>query len=210
MDGVLVDSASLHLRAYEQVFAQAGLSFTEEARTAVRNGKSRSNVLSIALPDAQPSLRSELGDAKPEALRALLEDHGDCSMPGAIETVRALEHAGVPMAVVTNSRTPEIWLAKLGISNQISVVISGNDVSIPKPAAEGYLCGAARLGVVPDRCLALEDSRDGWMAARSAGMRVAVVAKERPAWLDAETVRLSELDPIQILHLAGLSSAARP
>ncbi len=210
MDGVLVDSASLHVRAYEQVFDRVGLAFSEAAKNAVRSGKSRSEVLSLALPRAEQALKEELAQAKPQALRGLLRDHPDCSMPGAIESVQALSRAGIPMAVVTNSRTPQIWLQKLGISEQIRVVVSGADVSSPKPSAEGYLLGAKRLGVIPGRCLAIEDTRDGWTAARAAGMRVAVLAKERPIWIDADTQLMSRLDASRILRLLGVSSAVGP
>jgi len=207
---VLVDSASLHVRAYQEVFGRAGLPFSEAAKSAVRNGKSRSEVLSLALPTARQGLKEQLARAKPQALRKLLQDHADCSMPGAIESVQALGRAGILMAVVTNSRTPELWLEKLGISKQIRVVVTGADVSSPKPSAEGYLLGAKRLGLIPGRCLAIEDSCDGWMAARAAGMQVAVVAKERPLWIDADTQLMPQLDAATILQLLGVSQAARP
>jgi beta-phosphoglucomutase len=210
MDGVLVNSASLHMRAYEQVFERVGLPFTEAAREAVRSGKPRAEVLDLALPAAEQSLKKELTRAKPEALRRLLEGRADYGMPGAIESVQALSRAGVPMAVVTNSRTPELWLDKLDISELIRVVVSGDDVSSPKPSPEGYLLGAKRLGLSPDRCLAVEDSLDGWTAAQAAGMEVAVVAKERPVWLDADTQLMDQLDAERILRLLDLILAAHP
>jgi beta-phosphoglucomutase len=168
MDGVLVDSASLHVRAYERVFRDVGLHFPDVARDAVFAGKARSEVLDLAL--AKADLKKRLSDAKLAALRTVLRDTADCSMPGATATVRALARAGVPMAVVTNSRSPEIWIEKIGIADHIRVLISGDDVSSPKPSAEGYLLGAKRLGLHPSNCLAVEDTRDGWMAAKSAGM----------------------------------------
>ncbi|KPK14733.1 MAG: hypothetical protein AMJ62_12045 [Myxococcales bacterium SG8_38] len=210
LDGVLVDSASLHLRAYEQVFESAGLAFSDAAKDAVRRGKSRAEVLNLALPMAERGLKEKLAEAKPHALRAVLQEHADCSMPGAVETVRALDRAGIPMAVVTNSRTPEIWLEKLGISQRIRVVVTGSDVSSPKPSAEGYLLGAKRLGLLPADCLAIEDSCDGWTAARTAGMQVAVVAKERPVWMDADTQLMPRLDSATILGLAMGQSGRSP
>jgi len=209
MDGVLVDSASLHLRAYERVFRDVGLDFPDVARDAVLSGKARSQVLDLALPAAKADLKRRLSDAKPEALRTVLRNQADCSMPGATETVRALAQAGVPMAVVTNSRSPEIWIEKIGITNQIQVVVTGDHVSSPKPSAEGYLLGAERLGLAPDHCLAIEDSHDGWTAAQSAGMQVAVVAEQRPGWLDAETEVMHRLDASRISRLLAISSAAR-
>jgi HAD superfamily hydrolase (TIGR01509 family) len=209
MDGVLVDSASLHVRAYEHVFRGVGLDFPDVARDAVLSGKARSQVLDLALPAAKADLKRRLSDAKPRALEIVLGDQTDCSIPGAIETVRALARAGVPMAVVTNSRSPGIWIEKIGISDQIRVVVTGDDVSLPKPSAEGYLLGAERLGLAPDHCLAIEDSHDGWTAAKSAGMQVAVVAERRPGWLDAKTEVMHRLDASRISSLFAISSAVR-
>jgi len=210
MDGVLVDSAPLHLQAYQAVFREVGLKFPDAARDAVLAGKARSQVLDLALPVAKVELKRRLAAAKPRALKKTLEGHADCGMPGATEAVRALACAGIPMAVVTNSRNPEIWIEKLGISNQIAVVITGNDVSSPKPSAEGYLLAAERLGVPPEHCLAIEDSYDGWMAAKGARMQVALVAIERPDWLDADTETIRRLDAEWILHSLEISLAARP
>jgi HAD superfamily hydrolase (TIGR01509 family) len=203
MDGVLVDSARLHVSAYERIFRDAGLEFPIAGKEAVLSGKARSEVLDLALHGAKPDLKRRLSEAKPEALKVVLRDETDCSMPGAIGTVRALAHAGIPMAVVTNSRSPELWIDKLGISSEIAVVITGDDVSSPKPSPEGYLLGAARLGLAPEDCLAIEDSYDGWLAAKGADMQVVLVANERPDWLDAGTETMSELDPARILRRCG-------
>jgi len=210
MDGVLVDSATLHVRAYERVFRDAGLAFPDVARDAVFHGKARSDVLDLALPAHETDLKRRLSDAKLEALKTVLADQADCSMPGATETVRALARAGIPMAVVTNSRNPELWIEKVGIAHEIQVLVTGDDVSSPKPSAEGYLLGAQRLGIDPADCLAIEDSREGWIAAKSAGMRVVIVAAQRPAWPDADTEVMRRIDVSRIAALLGISLAARP
>lgn len=200
LDGVLVDSAALHVRAYERVFSEAGLSFADVARSAVIDGKSRSYVIDLALPSAPLDLKQGLADAKPKALEGLLRDQSDCSMPGATETVRALAKAGIPMAVVTNSRSPQMWLRKIGLSTQMRIVITGEDTASPKPSPEGYLLGAKRLAIEPRRCLAIEDSYDGWLAATSAGMQVAIVSGQRPPWLDTTVEVMSQLDASRILR----------
>jgi HAD superfamily hydrolase (TIGR01509 family) len=107
------------------------------------------------------------------------------------------------MAVVTNSRDPQIWLRKIGISSQIKVVVAGGDISSPKPSPEGYLRGAELLTVEPECCLAIEDSYDGWLAAKNAGMLVALVGRVRPQWLDAETEVMHRLNATNILRRLG-------
>ncbi|MGB8223835.1 MAG: HAD family phosphatase [Polyangiales bacterium] len=203
LDGVLVDSASLHVRAYERVFRDVGLDFPDVARDAVLAGKARSDVLDLGLPREKADLKNRLFEAKPAALKMVLRNTEDCSMSGATETVHALARAGIPMAVVTNSRNPEIWIEKIGLADQIQVVITGNDVSSPKPSADGYLLGAERLGLPPGNCLAVEDSLDGWMAAKNAGMRVVLVADSKPTWVESDADLMRRLDAESILGRLG-------
>jgi len=201
MDGVLVDSASLHVRAYEQVFRDAGIEFTLAARQAVREGKSRSEVIEIAVPDASSAIAQALFDTKPEAVAQLLRAARDVSMPGATRTVRALAECGVGMGVVTNSSAPEIWLEAAGVLKHISVLVTRNHVSSPKPSPEGYLLAAEQLGAQPADCIAFEDSHDGWLAANRAGMRAVIVATTRPAWAETSIEVLATMDSTVVLPL---------
>lgn len=199
MDGVLVDSAPLHVRAYERVFRDVGIEFPAAARDAVREGKRRAEVIEIAAPDASSDVRQALFDAKPAAVTRLLRDAANVSMPGATRLVRALADRGIPMGVVTNSVDPELWLGAAEILDVIDVVITGKDVSSPKPAPEGYLLAAERLKIHPAACVVFEDSRDGWLAASRAGMRVLVLASARPAWADHSVELVPSMESSRVL-----------
>src|SRR5690606_8408834 len=67
-------------------------------------------------------------------------------------------------------------------------IFSADDVANGKPAPDLFLRAAERLGVSPDRCVVVEDSRFGVQAARAAGMRVLGYAGGlTPAdWLERE------------------------
>ena len=201
MDGVLVDSAPLHVRAYEQVFRDAGIEFSDAARDAVRQGKPRSEVIEIGVPGANAVIKQALFDAKPNALATLLQTAQHVSMPGATRTVRALAERGVAMGVVTNSSAPEMWLKAAGVLEQMSVLITRNDVSSPKPSPEGYLLAAKRLNVSPAECVVFEDSHDGWLAATGAGMRAVIIAATRPTWAEAHVELMPDLDGAKVLAL---------
>ncbi|MGB3049996.1 MAG: HAD family phosphatase [Polyangiales bacterium] len=210
MDGVLVDSASLHVRAYEQIFRDAGIELSAAARDAVREGRPRSEVIEIALPGAGTAIKQTLFDAKPNAVARLLQTAQDVSMPGATRTVRALAERGVAMGVVTNSSAPEIWLKAAGVLEQMSVLITRNKVSSPKPSPEGYLLAAEQLGVQAADCIAFEDSLDGWLAATGAGMRTVLVATTRPAWAESSIELVSTMDRSGVLALCLPANARKP
>jgi HAD superfamily hydrolase (TIGR01509 family) len=90
--------------------------------------------------------------------------------PGAVELLAALKAEGVPVALVTMSvrRMAEAVSAAVP-SGPFDVVVAGDDVTRPKPDPEAYLTAAARLGVAPEACVAIEDSPPGLAAAVASG-----------------------------------------
>ena len=94
------------------------------------------------------------------------------SAPGASELVSALAAVGVPLAVASSSFRPvvEATLRGIGLRDAFGAIVSGEEVREGKPAPEIYLLAAARLGVEPGRCVAIEDSPSGVRSALAAGM----------------------------------------
>jgi HAD superfamily hydrolase (TIGR01509 family) len=96
--------------------------------------------------------------------------------PGARELLAELSRRQVPCALVTMSYQS---LARAIVSQlptgSFQVVVAGDDVTHGKPHPEPYLTAAARLGVEPGRCVAIEDSRTGVASAEAAGVPVLAV-----------------------------------
>jgi beta-phosphoglucomutase-like phosphatase (HAD superfamily) len=83
----------------------------------------------------------------------------------------------VPVAIASSAH-PAVIRAALdaaGLASVFSTIVSSDDVPRGKPAPDVYLEAARRLGVVPARCLVIEDSRNGVLAGRAAGARVVLV-----------------------------------
>jgi HAD superfamily hydrolase (TIGR01509 family) len=77
---------------------------------------------------------------------------------------------------------------------RFDAVASADEVRRGKPAPDVFLLAARRLGVVPQACMAIEDSANGMRAARTAGMKVVAVGKaEGPA--DVRLPSLASLLP---------------
>jgi HAD superfamily hydrolase (TIGR01509 family) len=91
---------------------------------------------------------------------------------GAAELLRYLRHAGIPTAVATGAvrSVASEYLDRSMLGACVSLIVTRDDVSRPKPAPDIFLAAAAGLGVDPDHCLAIEDSGPGVAAAHAAGM----------------------------------------
>jgi HAD superfamily hydrolase (TIGR01509 family) len=96
--------------------------------------------------------------------------------PGAHELLAALGDAGIPCALVTMSyrRLAEAVAAALP-PGTFATLVTGDEVGNGKPHPEPYLEAAARLGVAPADCVAIEDSPTGVASAEAAGVPVIAV-----------------------------------
>lgn len=104
-------------------------------------------------------------------------------MAGVVELLDHLDRAGLPMAVCTSTGRDKalLHLEKVEILSRFRHVVTRDDVTRGKPHPEPYLTAAARLGVDPADCLALEDSHNGIRAAHGAGMMAVMVPDLLPA-----------------------------
>jgi HAD superfamily hydrolase (TIGR01509 family) len=176
MDGVLVDSEPLGLEAMRQVMARYGVVYTEADNELF---------LGVTTPESCRTLKARHGLAPSvpelvrEYLQCLLELIGvrPRPMPGVPAVLAKVQGAGYAMALASSAE-PEVIAANLqalGLGGYFRVVVSGADVNRGKPAPDIFLETARRLGVEPHGCLVVEDSRNGLLAAKSAGMTCVIV-----------------------------------
>ena len=89
-----------------------------------------------------------------------------------------------------------------------AVVVTGDMVARGKPDPEPYLTAAARLGVDPARCVAIEDSTTGLASAEAAGTRAIGVQLLVPIPAAPVRSRLAQLDQIDIDDLRRIAAGA--
>ncbi len=113
-----------------------------------------------------------------------LTDEGP--MAGTEVLLGKLSAAGTPQAVVSSSSHGWVdgWLERLGLAAHFRTTVCRGDAPRIKPAPDLYLEAAARLAVRPDECLVIEDSLNGMMAAKAAGMTVWVLPNRVTECLD--------------------------
>lgn len=124
--------------------------------------------------------------------------------PGVPEIFEIIASFGLPMAVCTSSRRGPASekIAAAGFGHWLQAVVTVDDVEQAKPAPAPYLLAAQRLGVVPSRCLAFEDSETGASSAMAAGMRVVQVPDMHPT--DGRNAHFIATSLLGGAELAGL------
>jgi HAD superfamily hydrolase (TIGR01509 family) len=173
LDGLLVDSEPLWTVAEHRVAESLGGTFTPELKERMI-GKRLDLAVGILLEGLDtPQARA----ADPHAVGQQLMAHtaelfaaGVPLQPGAQQLLDALAAANVPLALVSSSYRQLVNAALIGVgAHRFAVSVAGDEVEHGKPSPEPYLTAARELGVVPARCVVLEDAQAGLESAATAG-----------------------------------------
>jgi HAD superfamily hydrolase (TIGR01509 family) len=183
MDGTLVDSEKVWTVSLADTARRLGGELSAPARAAMV-GTDMTVSLDIMFDDlGLPREREHQAAAYAwlvERTRELFAE-GLEWRPGAREALRTVADAGWPAALVTNTERALTELALDSIGRGFfAATVCADEVPHGKPHPDPYLRAAALLGVAPQRCLAVEDSPTGALAAERAGLPVLVVPCEVP------------------------------
>jgi HAD superfamily hydrolase (TIGR01509 family) len=175
MDGTLVDTEPYWMATEVALAAEHGATWTTaDAQHLVGNSLISSGHY-IRERTGMPLSAEEIVERLLDGVVARVQ-HAVPWCPGARELLLALNHAGVPCALVTMSY--ERFVAPILEHlppETFRVIVTGDQVDLGKPHPEPYLTAAAALGVDPGECIAIEDSPTGATSAAAAGCQVLVV-----------------------------------
>jgi HAD superfamily hydrolase (TIGR01509 family) len=214
MDGVLVDSEPFHHRATQAALGRRGASYTERDNQAFFGATDSEMLRVLRILFDVPEPTAALVEAKTSHLVGLIRAEAR-PLPGVPEVPLWLRASGLPLALATASGRAviQVVLDTVGLHGVFDAVVSGDEVARGKPAPDGFLMAARRLGVEPEQCLVVEDSRNGVLAAKAAGMRVAAVpcaATSHEDFSAADLVLPSLESLVKALHSAGADLEPAP
>src|SRR6266542_2325488 len=192
MDGVLTETATVHARAWKQMFdeylrAREGegfAPFSQDDYDEYVDGKprydgvksflsSRGIELPQGTPDDAPATETVdgLGNRKNDLVLKIIHDEGVTAYPGSVRYVHAVRDAGLHRAVVSSSANTTEVLKAAGIHDLFETQVDGHTVEREhlngKPAPDTYLRAAKELGVEAAQAAVFEDALSGVQAGRA-------------------------------------------
>jgi HAD hydrolase, family IA, variant 3 len=178
MDGLMVDTESLATEAFIHSAKKQGYDMTKEETLLVLGFTTKSiyEFWENYFKNSDVSGK-QLVDDHYKYIENILFTTGPRKMPYIEELLKYLKENNYKVAVASSSNMNHIInnMEKTGLKKYIDGFASGAEVENGKPAPDVFLLAAERLGVKPEECLVLEDSKAGVIAGSSAGGKVIMV-----------------------------------
>jgi beta-phosphoglucomutase len=203
LDGVIVDTAVYHYKAWKRLANQLGFDFSEEQNEHLK-GVSRMQYLELILKwggitKTDPE-KQELATLKNSWYVDMVSKMTPAEvLPGAREFVEACRQAGLKTALGSASKNSMMILGKIDMVALFDAIIDGNKVTKPKPDPEVFLKGAEELSIPPANCAVFEDAIAGIEAAKNGGMMAIGIGS--PQVLTEADLVVSGLDKMSVEKL---------
>ncbi|WP_460052094.1 HAD family hydrolase [Spirochaeta dissipatitropha] len=174
MDGVIVNSEPLHMVVVLEVLSGLGATASEADILPF---------IGVANRQMWAELRRTFGIAmtaediiRTQQLKTVeaIRNTSDILSPGLVELLEYIRQHALLTAIASSSDRAVIdaVVETYGLTEAFPLRVSGEDVSNSKPAPDIFLLAARKIGIAPEDCLVIEDSRHGVQAALAAGMQV--------------------------------------
>ncbi|WP_315767348.1 MULTISPECIES: HAD-IA family hydrolase [unclassified Bradyrhizobium] len=187
VDGTLAETEELHREAFNEAFVQLGLDWHWGPRIykellQVAGGKERIRAFDQMRRSGPPltdAVVAELHGVKTARFAALMAEKGCPLRPGVRPLLDAALARGQTLAIATTTTRANLDALLAPALSQawearFVAVVAADDVARKKPAPDVYLEVLSQLDLSGERCLAIEDSDNGLLAARRAGIPVLI------------------------------------
>lgn len=183
MDGVLVDSNPFHVRKWVGLLQAHGIPFNEQELPKIVLGPPNRVTFAHYMSKGFTSEEiTALSEELEENFRRAIGPHAR-ALPGVRRFIKECHAHGMLMAVASAAvaKNVHFLVSALGLREYFREMLTGDEVSQPKPNPEVYLKTAQKLRVKPEECVVFEDSFVGIEAAKRAGMKCVAIASTFPA-----------------------------
>ena len=173
MDGVIIDSEPIHFEVDMQTMREFGVNISKDELNKYV-GTTNEYMLNdlINKYKIQRSLK-EILEYKMELTIRRIKETKINAISGIPELLISLKHNNIKTAIGSSSPKELIItvIEKFQLGKYFDCIVSGDEVKEGKPKPDIYLEVSKRIGVNPEECIVIEDSRNGVLAAKNAGMK---------------------------------------
>lgn len=174
LDGVIVDTAKYHFKAWQKLAKGLGIDFTEEENEQLK-GVSRVRSLEKILAWGNKTISQELfnelmGKKNEEYLGYIAEMDESEILPDVPRVLNTLKENNQPISLGSASKNARTILERVNLMSDFNAIVDGNDVTKAKPDPEVFLIAAKEINIKPEDCIVFEDSVAGVTAANTANM----------------------------------------
>lgn len=209
MDGVLVDSEAVTMKAASDALTEYGVEHTaDDFKEFIGAGEDK---FIVCL--AERNGKSEVINNAMARMYSLFEERAEKELivyKSSLKVLKSLKKMGCHLALASSSaeRKLKVSLKTAGIPENIfDVILSGSDVKNKKPNPEIYLKTMEKLGAKPTECMVIEDAVNGVKSAVSAGIPCfAVTTSFSRAELKAAGAKFIRDDLAELLDIPCISS----
>jgi beta-phosphoglucomutase family hydrolase len=173
MDGVIIDSEPIHQECERRLFGLLRIEISEEEHNSLVGATDETMWSKLGKLHHLPMSINDVIQLK----KSIYLEYIKCEttiepLPYVKELIINLYEKGFQLALASSSPHEQIdyILKKFEIKRYFHAIISGEDVKAGKPHPEIFLKAAAVIGVTPNLCVVIEDSHNGVIAAKKAGM----------------------------------------
>ncbi|GCE46714.1 beta-phosphoglucomutase [Thermosporothrix hazakensis] len=206
LDGVIIDSADAHRKAWYKLAEDLGIPYSDEEFWATF-GQRNDAIIPRMVKGATPEQVRAYGNQKEAYFREFARETL-AFLPGAQELLRGLREAGFRQALASSTPMENIELISevLGLHRYLDTLVSGESVPHGKPAPDVFLKAAEELGAAPAHSLVIEDAVAGVQAARAGGMYcIAVVGERDLPGLRAADLVVRDLTEVSVERIQQLA-----
>lgn len=211
LDGVIVDTAKFHYKAWRALANDLGFDLTKEQNEQLK-GVSRMESLDIILSiggiDLSLEKKTDLAAQKNANYQDMIKSLEPSDMlPGVDALIRQIKEAKLAMGLGSASKNARTILEYIGIRDQFDVIVDGTNITRAKPDPQVFELGADEMDVPHNHVMVVEDSISGIQAANKAGMFSLGIGEEHTLHM-ADWV-LPGFDGVDLAQLKNIFSEKR-
>lgn len=175
LDGVIVDTAKYHFKAWRNLANQLGFDFTEKENERLK-GVSRIDSLNLILEwggmNFSEKIKADLAFQKNEEYLKYIKTMDTAEiLPNVVNILEQIQKkSNYKIALGSASKNAKLILEQVGLTKYFDYIVDGSMVTYGKPHPEGFLLAATQLETLPQHCIVFEDAPKGVEAALAGGM----------------------------------------